>query len=161
MRPIPRTNPVHRFPGRRHPRGEHGVGRRSGEDAWRLCPGARQRAQSLQPLAHAHKDDLLRWRAGLRPHPRPRLLSTANRRIGRAAPCAGRTAPLEVLRRGASPDRRAFMNSPGNHRLRARRLGIDTHSETVVFMRKDSPVCRSEGFTSHNRIALSLLATDM
>ena len=46
------------------------------------------------------------------------------------------------------------MNSPDNHRLRARRLGIDTHSETVVFMRKDSPVCRSEGFTSHNRIAL-------
>jgi thymidine phosphorylase len=39
--------------------------------------------------------------------------------------------------------------------LRARRLGIDTHSETVVFMHKECPVCRSEGFTSHNRIALS------
>lgn len=47
------------------------------------------------------------------------------------------------------------MNSHSSHRLRARRLGIDTHSETVVFMRKDCPVCRSEGFTSHNRIALS------
>jgi len=39
--------------------------------------------------------------------------------------------------------------------LRARRLGIDTHSETVVFLRKDCSVCRSEGFTSHNRILLS------
>lgn len=41
------------------------------------------------------------------------------------------------------------------HRLRARRLGIDTHSETVVFLRKDNLVCRSEGFTSHNRVLLS------
>ena len=41
------------------------------------------------------------------------------------------------------------------HRLRARRFGIDTHAETVVFMRKDCPVCRSEGFSSHNRIMLN------
>ncbi len=43
----------------------------------------------------------------------------------------------------------------GAHGLRARLLGIDTHAETVVFLRKDCPVCRSEGFTSHNRILLS------
>jgi thymidine phosphorylase len=42
-----------------------------------------------------------------------------------------------------------------SHRLLARRLGIDTHSENVVFMRKDCPVCRSEGFASHNRVALA------
>ena len=47
------------------------------------------------------------------------------------------------------------MTTHAAHRLRARRLGIDTHSETVVFLRKDSPVCRSEGFSSHNRIMLS------
>jgi thymidine phosphorylase len=41
------------------------------------------------------------------------------------------------------------------HQMRARRLGIDTHSENVVFLRKDSTVCRSEGFSSHNRILLS------
>lgn len=41
------------------------------------------------------------------------------------------------------------------HQLTARRLGIDTHAETVVFLRKDSVICRSEGFTSHNRILLS------
>jgi thymidine phosphorylase len=41
------------------------------------------------------------------------------------------------------------------HGLRARLLGIDTHAETVVFLRKDCSVCRSEGFTSHNRILLT------
>ncbi len=46
------------------------------------------------------------------------------------------------------------MSAPSHH-LKARRLGIDTHSETVVFLHKDSPVCRSEGFASLNRIALA------
>jgi thymidine phosphorylase len=40
-------------------------------------------------------------------------------------------------------------------KLRARRLGLDTHAETVVLLHKDCPVSRSEGFTSHNRILLS------
>jgi thymidine phosphorylase len=40
------------------------------------------------------------------------------------------------------------------HGLRARRLGIDTHFEAVVFMHKDCHVCRSEGFTAHNRVLL-------
>lgn len=39
-------------------------------------------------------------------------------------------------------------------RLRARRLGLDTQYEAVVFMHKDCPVCRSEGFVAHNRILL-------
>ena len=47
------------------------------------------------------------------------------------------------------------MMEHASHRLRARRLGIDTHSESVVFLRKDCPVCRSEGFSSHNRVALA------
>jgi thymidine phosphorylase len=38
--------------------------------------------------------------------------------------------------------------------LRARRLGVDTQHELVVFMHKDCSVCRSEGFTAHNRIHL-------
>ena len=42
----------------------------------------------------------------------------------------------------------------GLHPLRARRMGIDTQYEAVVFMHKDCPVCRSEGFTAHNRILL-------
>lgn len=39
-------------------------------------------------------------------------------------------------------------------RLRARRLGIETLSEIVVFLRKDCPVCRSEGFATHSRLLL-------
>lgn len=46
------------------------------------------------------------------------------------------------------------MNEP-IHELRARRLGIDTHTEPVVFLRKDSPVSRSEGFSSNSRVLLS------
>ncbi len=39
--------------------------------------------------------------------------------------------------------------------VRARRLGIDTQQETVVFMRADCHICRSEGFTAHTRVRLS------
>ena len=39
--------------------------------------------------------------------------------------------------------------------LRARRLGIETLHEAVVFMRADCPVCRSEGFDAHARVRLS------
>ncbi len=41
------------------------------------------------------------------------------------------------------------------HTLRARRLGIDSQYETIVFMRKDCHVCRAEGFTAHNRVRLT------
>jgi thymidine phosphorylase len=40
------------------------------------------------------------------------------------------------------------------YRLRARRLGIDTQYEAVVFMHKDCHVCRSEGFVAHTRVLL-------
>ena len=48
--------------------------------------------------------------------------------------------------------------------LRVRRLGLDTQYEAIVFMRRDCPVCRSEGFTAHTRVLLcngkhSLVAT--
>ena len=39
--------------------------------------------------------------------------------------------------------------------IRARRLGIDTQYEAVVFMHEDCHVCRSEGFTAHARVLLS------
>src|SRR6266496_3847075 len=42
----------------------------------------------------------------------------------------------------------------GPHHLRARRLGVDTQYEAVVFMHKDCPICRSEGFVPHNRLLL-------
>ena len=39
--------------------------------------------------------------------------------------------------------------------LAARRLGLDTHDELVVVTRRDSPVCRSEGFSAHARVRLT------
>lgn len=42
-----------------------------------------------------------------------------------------------------------------SYSLRARRLGIDTQYEAIVFMRADCPVCRSEGFTAQARIRLA------
>ena len=47
------------------------------------------------------------------------------------------------------------MSGHSSHRLKARLLGIDTQNEAVAFLRKHSPVSRSEGFASLNRIALS------
>jgi thymidine phosphorylase len=40
------------------------------------------------------------------------------------------------------------------HRVRVRRLGVDTQFEPVVFMHKECAVCRSEGFVAHNRLLL-------
>ncbi|WP_018317130.1 thymidine phosphorylase family protein [Bradyrhizobium sp. WSM2793] len=40
------------------------------------------------------------------------------------------------------------------HNIRARRLGIDTQYEAVVFMHKECQVCRSEGFTAQARVLL-------
>jgi thymidine phosphorylase len=40
--------------------------------------------------------------------------------------------------------------------LTPRRLGIDTHQEPVVYMRRDCPVCRSEGFEAQSRIEVRI-----
>jgi thymidine phosphorylase len=37
-----------------------------------------------------------------------------------------------------------------------RRLGIDTGHELVVYLDKDSPICRSEGFNAHSRLGLRM-----
>jgi thymidine phosphorylase len=39
--------------------------------------------------------------------------------------------------------------------LRARRIGIDTHQEAVIYMREDCHVCRSEGFAGHARVQVT------
>ncbi len=44
--------------------------------------------------------------------------------------------------------------SPAANSIRARRLGIDTRYEAVVFMHKECQICRSEGFTAHARVLL-------
>ncbi len=40
--------------------------------------------------------------------------------------------------------------------LHARRLGVDTYQEHVVYMHHDCVVCRAEGFEAQSRIELSL-----
>ncbi|HSD42574.1 MAG TPA: hypothetical protein VLD36_11985 [Burkholderiales bacterium] len=40
----------------------------------------------------------------------------------------------------------------GHPPLRPRRLGIDTHTEPVIYMRADCHVCRAEGFTARERV---------
>lgn len=41
-------------------------------------------------------------------------------------------------------------------RLKPVRLGIDTHQELVVYLRRNSHVCRSEGFTSSSRVQIHI-----
>jgi thymidine phosphorylase len=47
------------------------------------------------------------------------------------------------------------------HPLRARRLGIHTQHEAVVFMRTDCHVCRSEGLSANSRVLLSANGRDI
>jgi len=52
----------------------------------------------------------------------------------------------------------------GRPSIRARRLGIDTHAEAIVFLHQESDICRSEGLAGHNRVRVhtdgrSLVAT--
>jgi thymidine phosphorylase len=44
--------------------------------------------------------------------------------------------------------------APG--RLRLRRVGIDTYQEPVLYLHRDEPVCRSEGFEAQSRVEVSL-----
>ncbi|MCA9571083.1 MAG: thymidine phosphorylase, partial [Myxococcales bacterium] len=38
------------------------------------------------------------------------------------------------------------------HRLRARRLGVDTYRTPILYLRADCPICRSEGFAAMARV---------
>lgn len=40
--------------------------------------------------------------------------------------------------------------------LRPRRMGINTHSEPVAYLRADCPVCRSEGFEARTRVMVQV-----
>lgn len=45
-------------------------------------------------------------------------------------------------------------SSPNGNNLVARRVELDTHDQLVAITRRDSPVCRSEGFSAHARVRL-------
>ena len=46
-------------------------------------------------------------------------------------------------------------DNPAPDTMRARRIGVDTYQEPVVYMRRDCPVCRSEGFAAQARVELA------
>lgn len=48
-----------------------------------------------------------------------------------------------------------------SHTLRLKRLGIDTHQEAVVYMRRDCHVCRAEGFSAHARVRVTIGTTSI
>ena len=64
-----------------------------------------------------------------------------------------------------NPNGKKDVTSSGQHHiLIARRLGINTQHEAVIFMREDCHVCRAEGFTAHTRVRVdneqhSIIAT--
>lgn len=41
-----------------------------------------------------------------------------------------------------------------SHIVKARRLGLDAHSEALILLHRDSAICRSEGFSAHTRLLL-------
>lgn len=43
-----------------------------------------------------------------------------------------------------------------NNKLHIKLLGIDTYKEAIIYIQKNSPVCRSEGFELHTRVNVSL-----
>ena len=63
-----------------------------------------------------------------------------------------------ALRRRIRPMTRleppTVLDSTRPESLVARRLGIDTHNAPIVYLRKDNPVCRSEGFNAMSRLQL-------
>lgn len=46
------------------------------------------------------------------------------------------------------------MNNTHSHKLKIKDLGIDTYRENIIFIRADSHVCKSEGFTALTRIVV-------
>ena len=113
--------------------------------------------------AHADADEILRWlrrfRSAAAPtfitHGEPAAADALRLRIEEElgwacmVPEHGQKAEL-VMSTAPAP----AIPCPDRTRLRARRLGIDTHYEAVVFMHKDCHVCRSEGFDAHTRVLL-------
>ncbi|MRD47909.1 thymidine phosphorylase [Caenimonas koreensis DSM 17982] len=47
------------------------------------------------------------------------------------------------------------MDATPHNRLRLRRLGIDTYQQPVLYMHRDCPVCRSEGFEAESRVQVT------
>ena len=55
----------------------------------------------------------------------------------------------------AAPDAVSDPATEPRNPLIARRLGIDTRHESVVFLREDSHIVRAEGFAAHARVRVT------
>ena len=117
--------------------------------------------------AHADAEEILRWLRNFRRPPRmtfvthgePTASDVLRRRIQDELGWRA-TVPGASRKDGPamSSDPLTLLVAPADvHRspLRARRLGVHTHDQAVVFMRTDCHVCRSEGLTPHSRVLLS------
>ena len=47
------------------------------------------------------------------------------------------------------------MEQPASNILQVKSLGIDTYREHIIFIRSDSHICRSEGFTALTRLIVT------
>lgn len=65
-----------------------------------------------------------------------------------------------VTKRSGGDDATArVVGSVGSNSVRLRRVGIDTYQQPVIYMHRDCPVCRSEGFEAHSRVRVDLADT--
>ena len=49
----------------------------------------------------------------------------------------------------------AKIRQKSKNTLRVKRLGIDTYSKLVIYMRQDCHICKSEGFEALSKVAVS------
>ena len=61
----------------------------------------------------------------------------------------------------SSPGLDAASAQPAAEALRLKWLGIDTSQEAVIYMRRDCPVCRSEGFQAQSRVRVELAGREI
>jgi hypothetical protein len=82
----------------------------------------------------------------------PRLRRSRARRRGRTA---RDTAGIAIVYHETSRNHDSQRHVNHNF-LVLRRPGIDTYQEPVVYMRSDCDICRAEGFSSQNRVQVTV-----
>ena len=120
----------------------------------------RAEVKNLDMLSgHADADEILRWLRGFKSPPKmtfithgePAASDALRRRIEEELSGPAR-CPSTASRSTDMSDDGPASELPSHdaaNSVRARRLGIDTQYEAIIFMHKDCQVCRSEGFAAH------------
>ena len=125
--------------------------RRDRQPADALCPWRCRRDPAMVPrLSEAAADDV---RDARRASPGEALSRRLEQELGWRMQGPGSSGGIQsVMTAPASPAATGSLRH--SHPLKAKRLGIDTHQEAVVYMRADCHVCRSEGLTPQSRVLL-------